>query len=337
MLLTRSHPLRTNDNLVRLLIYSSIILLSLDIVYQTYFGISVQNKEKCLLFSFLPRWLFIFYENVVELLIIVLVGIFVAGLLEKYFLKWRRFVPSNPTTAFLYASLIPVCSCGALPLIKTLENKIPFRTIITFVVAAPLLNPYIITVSLTVLGIQYTVLRIISSFILAVSAGYIADYFKNRTKNEFNVILTGCQTTVCCPRVTKDIYLSTYRIFKGILPYVILAGLLGAGMELFMPKHLFMNLNFQNNLLGTAMVILIGVPVYFCNGADVLFLKPFVTHSQLPMGTAIVFSLTSTSICITSLVMLIKFIGKKMTFIILTGLVLMTFLLSGLIEFVPDF
>ena len=41
---------------------------------------------------------------------------------------------------------------------------------------------------------------------------------------------------------------------------------------------------------------------------------------------------TSTSVCISSLVMLVKFIGKRLTFILLAAVILMTVLLSFLIR-----
>ena len=328
----KSDSLSHRDYFIKFLVYSSIFLLSLDLIYQTYSGITYQTREKCILYTSLPRWMFLLYENLIELVLIVLVGVFIAALLEKYFTRWHRFVPKNQSAAFLYASLMPVCSCGVIPLIGTMENRIPFRTTITFIVAAPLLNPYIIMVSFTVLGVKYAVLRIICSFILAVSAGYIVDYFYRRQKTREILTVAGCKLAGCCPRDKKDIYRSTYVIFRNIMPFILLAGLLSMALELLAPGDLFRGLDFENNLIGTTLVILVGVPVYFCNGADVLFLKPFINHGNLPMGTAISFSLTSTSVCISSLVMLIKFIGKKLTFILLTGVILITLSLSFLIQ-----
>ena len=154
--------------------------MSIDLIYKIIDGITYQNMQDCILYSNLPRLAFLFYEYFIELFLMVIVGVFVASILEKHFSKLSKFIPKNSVSAFLYASVIPVCSCSAVPLIKAMNKKIPFRSIITFVVAAPLLNPYIIVLSISVIGIRYAVLRVICSFILAIVTGYVVELFYNR-------------------------------------------------------------------------------------------------------------------------------------------------------------
>ena len=107
-------------------------------------------------------------------------------------------------------------------------------------------------------------------------------------------------------------------------------------IELFKPDKILQNLNLTDNLIGTGLVILVGVPVYFCNGADVLFLKPLMQITGLPLGTAMAFSLTSTSICISSLFLMIKFVGRRLTLIILASVVIITFLISQCLHLVSS-
>ncbi len=277
------------------------------------------------------------YEYFVELLLVVIAGIFFASIMEKHFSRLRKFVPGNPVTAFLYASVIPVCSCSVIPFVKALKDKISFNTIITFLVAAPLLNPYIISLSISVLGIQYAVLRIICSFLLAVLTGFIVGFFYKRSINIKKGFPETCISEGGCPGKNESIYNKTYIIFRKILPFMLIAGAISVVVELYAPASLLARYNLNNSLTGTAFVILFGVPVYFCNGADVLFLQPFLRYSELPMGTAMAFSLTSTSVCITSLALLIKFIGRKLTLITLICIIIITFLLSFIINTMPVF
>ena len=63
----------------------------------------------------------------------------------------------------------------------------------TFVVAAPLLSPYIIVLSFTALGPRYAVLRILSSFVLAATTGLVvAALFGRKTDTAQRVF--NCQT-----------------------------------------------------------------------------------------------------------------------------------------------
>ena len=317
------------------LVFFSIGLLTLDTAYKTYFDISYQTREKCLLFTSLPKWAFLFYEYFVELLLVVIVGIFAAALLEKYFGRLKALVPKHSLSAFLYASVVPVCSCSAIPLVRALDGKIRFRVIITFIVAAPLLNPYIVMVSLTVLGLQYALLRIACALVLAVTTGYIAELVYNRIQQREIGGVGGCGSHGTCPVRTRNVYEATFSTFRQVLPFMLVAGLLSVAVELAGPGGYLKSLNLDSGFVGTLLVILVGVPVYFCNGADVLFLHPLVHGGGLPLGTAMAFSMTSTSVCITSLAMLIKFVGRKLTAVILACIVLMTVLLSLVINVIP--
>ncbi len=320
---------------IKMLVQLSIFLLSLDFIYKIFFGISYQNRQDCILYDSLPRWAFLFYEYFVELMLIVVAGIFVAAIIEKYFAKFNRFMPHNMVTAFLYASLLPVCSCSAIPIVKTLNHKIPFRVIITFIVAAPLLNPYIITISAMVLDWQYAILRIICSFILAIGTGYIAEYFYKKMDNKELGPLKTCSSNNCCSSKKTDVYELTYSMFKKVFLFMIIAGVISVTLELASPEKLLRHWELNDSIIGTMLVILIGVPIYFCNGADVLFLKPLIQFADLPLGTAIAFSLTSTSVCITSLFLLAKYVGKRLTIVILASVVIITLLLGLIIQAVP--
>ena len=291
--------------LAKLLVAVSVTLLTLDMIYRNLAGITYQTKDSCVLYTTFPRWMAMAYEYFIELMLIVVVGIFAATLLEKYFPRINRLVPKNPVSAFLCASIIPVCSCSAIPLIRPMEGRIPFRAIITFIVAAPLLNPYIIMVSVTVLGLEYALLRIACSFILAVSTGFVVEFFYNRMKVRHIKFPSLCSSAGACSKsADRDIFSRTFQIFKKLLPFLILAGFLSLAMEIFSPGSWLKGIDLSGSVAGNILVILIGIPIYFCNGADVLFLRPLMLHGGLPLGTAVAFSMTSTSVCISSLILL---------------------------------
>ncbi|MFH2035688.1 MAG: permease [Candidatus Zixiibacteriota bacterium] len=307
-------------------------------IYKTAYGISYDNRRDCLLYSNLPRWLFLAYEYLIELFLMVIIGVFLASILEKYFSRIKRFIPKNPILAFIYASIIPVCSCGTVPLISALKDKVPFRTIITFTVAAPLLNPYIIMLSASVLGFKYLIIRIFCSFILAVATGYLVGFFYKRIeKPKSSALSIECQAKAGCNCDNYNIYLNTYNVLKKITPYLLIAGPFGFLLELMAPGALLKSYDFGNNIIGILLVIVVGVPVYFCNGADVLFLQPLIQQYNLSLGTAMAFSLTSTSVCLSSLALLTKYIGKKLTAIMLSSIIVLTIVLALLIPIILNY
>ncbi|MFO8016551.1 MAG: permease, partial [Candidatus Woesearchaeota archaeon] len=288
----------------------------------------------CILYSSLPEWGRLVFEYFIELTLIVIVGIFLASLLEKYFLKYKTWYPKNPVTSFIYASLLPVCACAVIPLVRTMKDRINMRTLVSFILAAPLLSPYIIMLSFSVLGAKYGILRILCSFVLAIGTGYIVGFFYDRRDNiETKGLgeIAGCKKG-SCPVPKKDVFMDTYRIFIDIVPYIILAGFIGVLFEFMVQENDLLNLSLANTPLGTLIVILAGIPFFFCNGSEVLLLRPFIDEGGFLLGTAMAFSLTSTSICITSFVMLLKFLGKKLTLIMTASIIVLVMILSMLIN-----
>ncbi len=316
---------------VRIFIFTALFILSADFVYKTLYNITYINRDQCFLYKSLPKIGFLSYEYFIELPLIVLLGILVSVMLESYFSRYRRFYPRNPVTSFVYASVIPICACGVLPLTVSMKESLNFRTIITFVVAAPLLNPYIIMMSFFTLGAEYGILRIASSFILAVSSGYVLEFFHKREMGMQYASALGCKPQ-SCSKVSGDTYTKTWSIFKQVLPYLVLAGIFGILMELYMPLNLLKDKFADHGTLGLILSIIVGIPVYLCNGAEVLFLRPLINCGGLSQGAAVAFSLTSTAICLTSIVMLTKFIGKKLTVILTIHIMVMTFLIGVVID-----
>lgn len=316
-------------NFAKAFIFSGIALFFIDFIYKAYNKIDHLTREKCILYQTLPRPLFLIVENYLVLFLTILLGVFFAVLLERAYLKYKRFYPQNPFQAFVYGSLLPVCSCGAIPLIGAFKDKVKLKTIITFIVAAPLLSPYFIMLSFTVLGLKFTLLRVFASFILAITSGYLIEYFVSSRK------LTLPNVHACEAFLKeKDLYLRTFAIVKRIFPYFLVAATLGFLFELIPQDLTAFAVEITNPHLSAFFSILIGIPMYLCNGADVLILRPFIFHWNFPLGAAVGFSLTSTAICITSMVILSRYLGKKLAFILVANIFLMAFLLAVLINLI---
>lgn len=298
-----------------LLVWTAIYLIVIDRVYANFAGVNLINREtQCILFTSMPRWAFLILENIVELSIVVLIGVFASVIIEKYFLKIDRFLPKNQFTAFLYGSALPVCSCGAIPLIDAMKQKISLKVIVTFIVSAPLLNPYTIVLSLSILGIRYCILRVLSSFALAIVSGYVVEwigqkYLKFEVDNYKNCAMN-------CTSSSADPFVKTVTITKKLLPFILIGGALGLSFELLNPKQILTSFNFNNQWVSVLIMAVIGIPIYVCNGADILLLKPMLLYTDLPVGSAMVFSLSSSAVCISSMVMLSKYFGKKLTMVL---------------------
>lgn len=306
-------------SLIRSGLIVSGLLWAADIVYRVAGDISYVNRQKCVLFKILPRPGFLIYEYLFETLAIVFVGTFIAVLLARQFSKLRRFFPKHPATAFLYGSLIPVCSCAAIPLLSCMKGRMRFPTTMAFVLAAPLLSPHIIVLSFSVLGFRYGILRIFSSFaIVMLTAMILGAFERGRGAMDMSRMVSGCKRN--CRQQDGDIYLQSFAVFRSLLPFLMVAGVMGVLLEYLSTRELMLHGIFGDGFTGIMTWIVVGVPLYFCHGAEVLFLRPLMSHG-FPMGTAIAFSLTSTAICTTSIAMLFRLIGARLTFILVGSII----------------
>lgn len=316
--------------IARIIIFLAIAVTVIDSVYMSIYGIHQQNRELCILYSSMPRWLFLCYEYFFEFAVVVLLGVFAGVLIDQYFRKIKRFFPSTQLLAFLYGSLLPVCSCGVIPIIDSMKERVKLRVIITFVIAAPLLNPYIVFLSFSVLGFQYGMLRIIASFLLATIVGLLTEFMVRKLDARNLGKIEVCAEN--CSVYGNDPFVKTVQMTRKLLPYIFWGGLLSFSLEYLQPKAFLQTLSFSNEWLSMLVMTVVGVPIYVCNGADVLLLKPLLAYTDLSIGAAMVFSLTSSAVCISSIAMLFKFMGRKLTLILLANLVGITLIIGFVIN-----
>jgi uncharacterized membrane protein YraQ (UPF0718 family) len=311
--------MKSKRHLVKWALIVSASIWAADIVYKIVNNISYVNRERCILYRILPGTGFIVFEYLLETLIIVFVGTFVAVWLGRKFLKLRRFLPQNPVTAFVYGSLIPVCSCAAIPLLSSMRGKLRFPTTMSFILAAPLLSPYIIVLSFSVLGPTYAILRIASSFVLVmVTAVILGIAQRDGRMPEMRPVGGACDKQ--CGVVENDIYVETLVIFRGLLPFLVIAGAIAVALEHMGSRDVLLQGWFGGGAREVLVWIMVGVPLYFCNGAEVLFLRPMMSHG-FPVGTGIAFSLTSTAICTTSIAMLLRMMGTRLTVVLVASII----------------
>lgn len=314
------------------IIILSLLIFFIDTIYKLINNITYANRSSCLLFKFSHEEFFLFWENFVELWITMVFGVVTAILLSKFFSRFSKFYPKNPFTAFLYGSIMPICSCSAIPIIVTLKGKLKFRTIIAFIIAAPLLSPIIISLSFSMLGVKYAMLRIICAFILAIGAGYVLEFFL-KPKDEISIgSLFSCNKNDNCNIRAENILDQAWEMIKILFPYIIISGTISLLFSLFSSSYLNVVLEIINTWYGKILIVLIGIPLYVCNGSDIFLLKPFVLQASLfPYGASIAFSLAASALCLPSIILLSKILGKRLTFILITYIAIMCLLFAFLL------
>ncbi|TFH46080.1 MAG: hypothetical protein E4G94_03240 [ANME-2 cluster archaeon] len=290
----------------------------------------------------------IFYKFAVMTFPFIIWGILIAGFMMKYFFLGKLRFPKNPASSFVLGATLPLCSCGVVPMVKAMiaSGYIPVRTIINFLVVTPILNPFVIFLSYTVLGWEYLALRIAATFILALGIGILMEKLFER--KEFNTDLLNCGTTAGCtpaacstcsqpsfPAIKSEkpdfsAVLYSYELGKYLLPYMIIGVLIGAFLEIFVPPQVIGEY-FSSNILGLLIATTVGIPIFICSGEEILILKPLMDMG-LPLGHAIAFTIAGNGICVTSIALLLGILKTKATVYLTAMFWIGTFLISLLIN-----
>jgi uncharacterized membrane protein YraQ (UPF0718 family) len=124
----------------------------------------------------------IFLSLLVESLPFLLLGVLFSGLLLLFVEESRliKFMPKNPVLGSLVGScigfLFPVCECGNIPVARRLLMQgVPAPVAISFLLAAPTLNPIVIWATWTAFRDQpeIVVLRVAFTLLIAMLMGWL--------------------------------------------------------------------------------------------------------------------------------------------------------------------
>ena len=135
----------------------------------------------------LPDFQYAFLSILLEGIPFLLGGALLSGLLEEFLPQslMTRLLPKNPRMAVIASGLLglifPVCECGIVPVVRRLLRKgLPVSCGITYMLAAPIVNPLVILSTLAAFrgqgAIEMTVLRFALGLSVAVLAGWIVTH-----------------------------------------------------------------------------------------------------------------------------------------------------------------
>lgn len=239
----------------------------------------------------------------------VILGIVLSGLLQK-FVSYDHVARYLPKNAFLRRALlslmgvfIPVCECGNVPLARGLILKgFTVPEAMTFLLAAPILNPLTIITTYQAFGWDNGILvgRIIGGFVIA---NLIAWYFSTHANP--HGLLTEKFEAACnhSHSVGKDIkffntFLSEVSV---IMPTLILGSFIAGGIHAFVPQE-FLTQVASNPVSAVLVMIVMAFVIAICSNVDAFFALSFA--SIFPSYAILVFLLVGPLVDIKMLALL---------------------------------
>jgi uncharacterized membrane protein YraQ (UPF0718 family) len=194
----------------------------------------------------------------------------------------ERFLPSNPVARRACISLLgmflPVCECGNVPLARGLLMRgFTVPESITFLIAAPILNPIVIVTTHAAFGWDSGILvwRIVGGFVLANLIGWIYSRHPRPT-----TLLTPAFEEACRreehshgSRLGQSIEQFQTEA-RAVMPALIIGCSLAGAVQVLVPRAALVALG-TNPVLSVAALMLLAVVISICSNVDAFFILSF--------------------------------------------------------------
>lgn len=305
-----------------------------------------------------------FYNNFFLLIdamaMYIIIGLFFAGVLKQ--LIPDDFVSKNlgkdSTGSVIKATIfgipLPVCSCSVIPLAQGLKREGASKGAVqSFLISTPITGVDSILATFSFFGLLFTIFRIISSVIIAITVGLIQNFIQakeeipkkpnpmvfstsqmannssfsvNKLKQESS---SCCSSTSCCDSTNskksfsfKAVFSYAYKtLFEDMVKALFIGLLLGAVFTTFVPKE-YSSILFQNEILTYFVILIVAVPLYTCATASLPIAAAFMLQG-MSAGAAFIFLTAGPATSAVTMSVVYKMLGKTSLIIYVTTISIM--------------
>ncbi|MBW8192907.1 permease [Neiella marina] len=261
----------------------------------------------------------------IELTLLFLLISYLVGVLQHYIpaSKIKSILSSKNgkgyVTAALLGAITPFCSCSTIPFLKgLLRANAGFGTMMVFLFASPLLNPIIIGLFAVTFSVKVATFYFAIAMGVSIVAGFLLEKFgfESAIKPEALVeAKSSCCGTSCCNSkpVNKwlQIWRSTWRDFKSVLPYLIGGIAIGSIIYGFVPTEFIANFASDDNPLAIPVAAVIGIPLYV-RAEAVIPLSAALAAKGMGLGAVMALIIGSAGASLTEVILLKSIFRNKL-------------------------
>jgi hypothetical protein len=222
-------------------------------------------------------------------------GTLLAGVLDVYGgggafrMRLRAGGPIAVVLAALAGAVIPVCSCGVVPIVTALlAGGVPLAPAVAFLAAGPTMNPATLSMTAGALGTEIAIARLAATLVLSVGTGFLIIVLVKRGWLRIDRDVRPIERTCPCawksssgPRGIGRFVLAWLRggeLFIGFARYLAFGIALGAAIDVLVGPAWV-----ARHLTGPAAVPLAaiaGVPLYVCTCSEIPIALPLMAKGM---------------------------------------------------------
>lgn len=217
----------------------------------------------------------------------------------------------------LAGAIAPLWSYTTIPLtLAFIESGVPIGAVITFTVAAPLINPIIMAKIASLMGgsiaqwyfVIIIVLSIVSGVIVEKKGGekFIKTYYVGF---EAKLTTTEIPKTII-EKVKKSCYKS-WEDYKHVFLFLLIGSAIGATINTFMPEYIISKISDRNNLAAIPVAAVAGAP-YFLRAEVAIPIGSSLINKGMSAGVVIAMIISGAGIDIPAVSLLVGIFKKKL-------------------------
>ena len=282
-----------------------------------------------------------FIDNFLVLLnamsIYIIIGLLIAGVLKQ--LIPDTFVSNHlgndsvgsVVKATLFGIPLPVCSCSVIPLAQGLRNEGASKGAVqSFLISTPITGVDSILATYSLFGFVFTIFRVISSIIIAISVGLVQNFIqKDDVKRvgdtqSFCGCSSNCETTKKSFSLVSSLKYGYGTLFADMAKPLLIGLILGAVFVTFIPQE-YTKLLFENQFLTYFIVMLFAMPLYTCATASLPIAAAFMLQG-MSAGAVFIFLTAGPATSMITMSVVYKMLGKTSLIVYLVVIALLAFL-----------
>ena len=237
----------------------------------------------------------VFLDASIEILPLFLFALILGAVLEEFVSNRtiERFLTGRHPATMLVASttgaLIPLCTCGMVPLAVSLRRRgSDLKHTFAFLTAGAAVSVPVLLLTWKVLGPGWMAVRLLTSIAYGLFVGYLAVRALRSVAERSGGLppegpvqspiepppdLSEAERTIPAQEIhARSRLLRVLRRLRGQLleygPWVLVSLALAAVVDVLVPRHVVHLLYGQKTFAGSFLASLTGVPFYFCSGAE---------------------------------------------------------------------
>jgi uncharacterized protein len=215
--------------------------------------------------------------------------------------------------------IMPGCSCATMPMAEGLRRKgADLGTVVSFLLASPLLSPQTLVLTFAVLGWKFAAARALAALAGAVLIGAV--FLRLEKTPGLLDIPAAAPAKKCCSgcacgggaeeEAPKRFWPVFTDIVKELGKYFVLGMAIASLLTVLVPADAVMRYIGSSGPLAYLAALLLGVPLYVCEGEEIPLTLSLLKLGLGP-GPAFTFLLGSVGTCIPTLIMSQKLIGRR--------------------------